>query len=333
MPSVVLDLAETERDELSILVADDDEAIRDLLSDTLRRRGFTDVTLARDGLEALDAIKRYKYDMVLLDLRMPGVHGVEVFDNIVSMYGDDVVIIVTTAYASVEQAVDLMKRGVYDYIVKPFRLHDVTGALERAEQRCRHLRALAGSMELVFTMVCLMENKDPYLRNHSARVRDYAVRIARSMGMDSREIRLLEYAALLHDVGKAAIDLRILHKPGPLTPEEWALVKRHPVISRDVISPVKHLSRILPYVYLHHERHDGSGYPEGLAGEEIPLCARVLGLADAYDAMTSERPYRTAMAPEEALRLIEAQSGVLWDPDVVAAMIAVAPKVALMVPA
>ncbi|MFQ5810608.1 MAG: HD-GYP domain-containing protein [Armatimonadota bacterium] len=153
------------------------------------------------------------------------------------------------------------------------------------------------------------------------------------MGLGWRDIKLLEYAALLHDVGKAAIDLRILHKPGPLTSDEWTLVKRHPVISRDVISPVKHLSRILPSVYFHHERYDGSGYPEGLIGDDIPLFARVLGLADAYDAMTSDRPFRCAMAPEQALRSLQDDSGVLWDPSIVESMQAVAPKVSLMVPA
>ncbi len=333
MGTVAVDPVKAGRKELAILVADSDEAIRALLSDALNRRGFTDVTFAADGLEALEAIRRYRYDMVLLDLRMPRVSGEEVFDTILTMYGDDVVVLVTTAYATVEQAVDLMKRGVHDYIVKPFRIHEVGRALERAEQRCRHLRELADSMELIFTLVRLMENKDPYLRNHSARVRDYAVRIARAMDVSSRDTRFLEYAALLHDVGKAAIDLRILHKPGPLTSDEWALVKRHPTISRDVISPVKHLSRILPSVYLHHERYDGSGYPEGLAGDDIPLFARVLGLADAYDAMTSDRPFRCAMAPEQALRSLEDESGVLWDPNVVEGLRAVMPRVDLMVPA
>ncbi|MFQ5810609.1 MAG: response regulator [Armatimonadota bacterium] len=172
---MTVDLVGTERKDLAILLADDDEAIRDLVSQALRQRGFTDLTLARDGIEAIDAVRRYRYDMVLLDLRMPRVGGVEVFDTVVSMYGDDVVVLVATGHATVEQAVDLMRRGVYDYIVKPFRIRDVVAAVERAEQRCYHLRELADSMELIFTLVRLMESKDPYLRNHSARVRDYAV--------------------------------------------------------------------------------------------------------------------------------------------------------------
>jgi len=328
--TMAVDLVETQRKELAILIADDDEATRDLLSDALKRRGFLDLTLARDGLEALDAVRRYRYDMILLDLRMPRVGGEEVFDTVATMYGNDVVVLVITGYPTVEQAVGLMRRGVFDHIVKPFRIRDVIEAVERAEHRCYHLRELADSMELVFTLVRLMESKDPYLRNHSARVRDYAVNIARTIGIGSRDIKLLEYAALLHDVGKAAIDLRILHKPGPLTSDEWELVKQHPVISRDIISPVKPLARILPHVYLHHERYDGSGYPEGLAGDDIPLFSRVLGLADAYDAMTSDRPFRGPMPPEQALRLIQDDSGVLWDPDVVEGLLAVAPKVALM---
>lgn len=329
-PAGPVELRATERDELALLLVDDEPAILGLMQDILKSHGFSHAHEARDGAQALTMLRESPYDIVLLDIHMPRIRGEEVLQEIGRMYGEDVTVIIMTGYATVEQAVDLLHSGAFDYIVKPFRIARVVASLERAEQRCRYVRALAGAVDLVAALVRLMESKDPYLRNHSTRVRDYAIEIGRALGMDSRSLRLLEYAALLHDLGKSAIDSRILNKKGPLADEEMAEVRRHPAVSRDIILSNRYLARLVPYVYLHHERWDGTGYPEGLKGEDIPLPARIIAVADAYDAMTSDRAYRPAMSPREAVEVLRRNRETTWCPTVVDAFLSIVPEMAYM---
>jgi len=323
-----VELRAVERNELSILLVDDEPAILSLMQDILRSNGFVAAQEAHDGAQALEMLRASCCDIVLLDIQMPRIRGEEVLRQIGRMYDEEVTVIIMTGYATVEQAVDLLRAGAFDYIVKPFRIDRVVASLERAEQRCRYVRALAGTVDLVATLIRLMESKDPYLRNHSSRVRDYALEIGRALGMDSRSLRLLEYAALLHDLGKSAVDSSILNKIGPLTDQERDEIRRHPAVSRDIILSNRYLARLVPYVYLHHERWDGTGYPEGLTGEDIPLPARIIAVADAYDAMTSDRAYRPAMTPREAVDILRRNRGVTWCPTVVDAFLSVVPAIA-----
>lgn len=325
MRPISLDLMEIDRSELWVLVVDDETTVLQVLKDVLRDSGFANVKCVRDGRSAIEAAKTIRPDIVLLDLHMPGVRGERVLEQLAGMYHDEVTTIVMTSFASVEQAVDLMRRGAFDYVVKPFRLKTLVASIERAVERCRQVWALAGAMDLMVSLVRLMESKDPYLRDHSARVKDYAVAIARAMRVDSRTRRLLGYAALLHDLGKSMIDLGVLNKVEPLTVEEVLQIQRHPVVSRDIIARNRYLSRIVPHVYLHHERYNGTGYPEGLPGKETPLPARIIAVADAYDALTSERAYRPALGPWQALEVLKSERGVLWDPDAVDALVSIAP--------
>jgi putative two-component system response regulator len=325
-----LQLMDIDRGELWVLVVEHEAAVQQMVAEMLRAEGFTNVRCVGDGRSAVEAAKAIRPDIALLDLHMPGMPGERVLEQLIGLYRDEITVIVMTGYASVEQAVDLMRRGAFDYVVKPFRLKALLASLERAAERCKQVWALAGAMDLMVSLVRLMESKDRYLRDHSARVRDYAVAIARTMHLDSRATRLVAYAALLHDLGKSMIDSGVLNKVDPLTPDEVRQIQRHPVVSRDIIVSNRYLSRIVPHVYLHHERYNGTGYPEGLWGDQIPLPARIIAVADAYDAMTSERAYRPALGPRQALNVLRSERGALWDPDAVDALLSIAPPEAAM---
>lgn len=166
-------------------------------------------------------------------------------------------------------------------------------------------------------LVALLDRRDVETENHSLRVVEYTLLIARKLGFRGRSLRPIKWGALLHDIGKIGIEDRILHKPEKLTPEEWEIMKTHPIIGYEALKHIKFLTDALPIVRHHHERYDGKGYPDGLKGNEIPIGARIFAIADAFDAMTSDRPYRKAMSVEKALWEIAACSGTQFDPNIV----------------
>ncbi len=305
------------RSELSVLIVDDELFVADFLEDVARSCGLRQIARASDGQEAIDAIEKRQFDLILLDLNMPILGGDDVLNYTRALWDDDPTVMIITGYSTAETAVEFMKRGAYDFLVKPFSTVDLVAAIDRAVERCWQVRDLAGSVEVIETLVRVMESRDPYLKNHSTSVRNLSVAVAQRINLGSREIKLLEHAALLHDVGKFAVREEVLNKKGELTEEEIAELRRHPVASRDIIRPVKRLAPIVPSVYFHHERWDGSGYPKGLQGEEIPLPARIIAVADAYDAMTSDRAYRPALPDTVARDLLREGRGRHWDPRVV----------------
>ena len=177
-------------------------------------------------------------------------------------------------------------------------------------------------IDVIKCFIVTLEARDPYTRGHAERVREFARAICREMGIDRQESRIIELAAGLHDLGKIAIPDQILLKPGPLTPAEWAQMKRHPIKSAEIVHFLGFLRDTVPIIQAHQERYDGRGYPAGLVGAEIPLGARILAAADSYDAMTSSRPYRKAMGDREAMLILSAGAGTYWDPKVVDALLA-----------
>jgi putative two-component system response regulator len=301
------------REDLSVLIVDDEHFVAEFLDDVMRSCDFRQIHRASDGQEAIDCLERRQYDLIFLDLNMPILGGDDVLSYAQALWGDEPTILVITGYTSAETAVDFMKRGAYDFLVKPFSTVDLVAAIDRAVDRCWQIRDLAGSIEVIETLVRVMESRDPYLKNHGQSVRDLAVATAQRIRLDSRTVKQISHAALLHDVGKFAVREEILNKKGELTPQDVEELRRHPVASRDILRPVKRLEPIVPYVYHHHERHDGSGYPEGISGEEIPLPARIIAVADAYDAMTSNRAYRPALPDSVARNLLREGRGNYWD--------------------
>jgi HD-GYP domain-containing protein (c-di-GMP phosphodiesterase class II) len=186
--------------------------------------------------------------------------------------------------------------------------------MERAKTRAFGIHEVKGMRQTVEALLVALESKDRYLNGHSARVRDMAVKLGEIAGLDRGQVRTLSHAALLHDIGKIGVHEDVLNKNGPLTNEEYDLIKKHPGISADIIAPIPFLQASLAGVLHHHEKWDGSGYPDGLAGEQIPLMARIIAVVDAFDAMTSDRSYRGAMTVDEAVERIRGGSGSHFDP-------------------
>lgn|GEM_PF-4768137 len=201
-----------------------------------------------------------------------------------------------------------------DEAMRSLRAH-----MEEIEKDKRNLEQ--AYLDVIKSFIVTLEARDPYTRGHAERVREFARAICRQMGLDRKETRTIELAAVLHDLGKIAIPDQILLKPGPLTPAEWAQMRRHPTKSAEIVQFLGFLRDTVPIIAAHQERYDGHGYPSGLMGEEIPLGARILAVADSYDAMTSSRPYRQAMGDREACQVLSAGAGTYWDPVVVQALL------------
>ena len=323
-----------------LLVVDDEETIRLALAKFLRSRGYN-VETAESGLAALELLQRGKYVLMLCDVRMPGFTGVDVVPRALAIDAD-LAIVMLTAVNDAPTAAEVLSAGAMDYLMKPIELADLQLAIERAihrrglaierrnvERLIREevalrtaelerdklaLRAL--SIDIVQSLVNALEAKDSYLRGHSQRVAHLAAAVAQDMGLDEDTVEEIRLAGRLHDVGKIGTRESVLHKPGPLSTEEFDHVRDHVRIGVDILSPLRHLGRAVLYVHDHHEHWDGSGYPRGLSGEGISLGGRILCAADAFDALTSARPYRGALAPGATVDFLTAQSGTLLDPKV-----------------
>ncbi len=328
----------------SLLVVEDEAPIRNVLARFLRGQGYA-VETAESGLAALQWLQRHRFAAMLCDVRMPGMNGLDLVPRALALDGD-LAVIMLTALNDAHTAKDLISGGAMDYIVKPFEFPVVVEALQRAlhrrtlnaEQR-RFERLIreevaartaeleqeqAAHRDLVVsvaeTLVKAMEAKDVYLRGHSQRVATLAASIADMLGLDSDTVERVRLAGRLHDVGMIGIREVVLHKPGPLTAEEYAHVKDHVRIGMEILAPLKHLGAVLDYVRHHHERVDGAGYPAGLAGDDISIGGRILAAADAFDALTSRRAYREPATPRRSIAHLSSAVGGLLDRRVFVAM-------------
>jgi response regulator RpfG family c-di-GMP phosphodiesterase len=322
----------------NVLVVDDEEGVRRLLCRRLSGLGYRcgDAASAR---EVLDRLSSQTFDLVLLDVRMPGGSGADLVPEIASSYPDTAVIM-ATAVDDVQVAVDCMRGGALDYLTKPFNFDVVAMSVQRALERKRmemELREYRENLEQkvseqaekirqdllnsVKALANALEAKDEYTSGHSSRVTDIAVAISEQMRLPQEDIERIRLAGQTHDIGKIGVQEGILRRPGRLTDEEFAHVQRHPAKGERILTPIIEDREVLAMVRHHHEKYDGTGYPDGLKGEEIPLGARILAVADAYDAMTSERPYRSALRDEQARAEIRRGRGSQFDPAVVDACI------------
>ena len=317
-----------------ILAVDDEEAIRIVLKRMLESEGYPCDTAGNAG-EAIGKLAERPYAVVLTDIMMPGMSGME-FLELIRKRDDEVAVIMLTALNDIDLSIRAMKAGAYDYITKPFRLNDVLVSIEKALQKRalilenrdyqqnleRKVREqtlqLQGS--LVSTMESLariLEVRDPETREHSLRVTEYSVRTAEEMGLSPEEIERIRTASALHDIGKLGLRQEVLNKEETLRQDEVEHIHRHPLIASAILDPIEELEEIIRLIRHHHENFDGSGYPDGLAGEEIPLGARIIAVADTYDAITSTRPYREARSEEFAVGEIRKHAGEQFDPAVV----------------
>lgn len=344
----------------SILIADDEPRVREILSRKLIKEGY-DCVVADDGSKALKKLSAQPFDLALLDVMMPGKSGIDVLKEIQNKYPDTAVIMVT-AVSDVDTAIQLMRMGAFDYIIKPIDLDILMVSIERALERRNlmlenkgyqlHLEQKVAEqtekirnsvLNSIRALAYALEAKDQYTRGHSDRVTEIAVAIAAELAIPTRIAEKLRLAGLLHDIGKIGIRESVLNKQGKLTEEEYEHVKSHSEVGEHILQPIIEDGEILEMVRHHHERYDGKGYPDGLSAEQIPQGTMVLAVAeayettlsqgaltlavsDAYDAMTSARPYREAMSPEAALAVLEKGKGIQFDPIIVDALLRVVKK-------
>jgi len=333
-----------------ILIVDDEETIRLALRKFLRSRGY-EVEIAGSGDQAMQILDRESFSLMLCDIRMPGMTGVQLVPQ-ARAKDQDLAIIMLTAVNDAATATEVLSSGASDYLMKPVELADLQQAVDRALQKRDELIDLRRvdmlireevalrtaelesekealrlmSVSIAETLINAMEAKDLYLRGHSQRVAELSGQLAEDLGLDATICEDLRVAGRLHDVGKIGIREAILNKPGRLTSEEFEHVKQHVQIGLDILAPLLHIKQPLKYVEHHHERWDGSGYPQRLAGEAIPMGARILCAADTFDALTSKRAYRDPLEPVAALEHLKVDVGKQFDPCVYDALVRVITK-------
>jgi putative two-component system response regulator len=331
----------------NILVVDDEAAIRTALSRFLKMRGFHAVPVA-SAAAALEAMQHLHFEGMVSDVRMPGMTGLELIPPALAKE-PDLAIVMLSAVNDAVTASTALARGAANYLVKPVELADlhraVVEALAKRSRTIEHRRAEhsalsdaarkleemerdRSSLELLtvdvaHSVVSAMETKSFFMKGHSERVSALALSVATHMGLDAATAEAVRVASLLHDVGTAGVSEIVLAKAGELTTEEMNHVREHVRIGMQILSPLRYLGRVLDYVCDHHEHFDGRGYPRGVAGEAISLGGRIIAACDAFDALTSPRPYRNAVSASVAMTRIETHSGTLLDPAVVVALGAV----------
>jgi putative two-component system response regulator len=296
-----------------VLVVDDVAANRDLIEGLLDGRGY-DVHQARDGSEALAMVRASQPDVVLLDIDMPIMDGISVCRAI---KGDPatrlIPVVLVTAASDRETRIRGLDAGADDFLTKPFDGAELI-VRTRVLLRDRALNKRLDATETVLLAVGrAVEARDRYTIDHAERVGRYARELGRLIGLDAADADWVYMGGVLHDVGKIAIRDAILLKPGPLDEDEWGVMRTHPVEGERICQPLRSTIPVLPTIRHHHERFDGTGYPDGLAGERIPLSARLVSIADSWDAMTSNRIYRASLGEVEARRRLEAGAGAQWD--------------------
>ena len=320
---------EKEHGQPHILVVDDEETLRYLIREGVERSGYG-CSVASDGVEALKILEEKGVDVVISDIMMPGMDGIELAKRIKEDYDADVILI--TGFIEEYSYDSVIEIGVSDFLEKPIGMHELMLRLRRvlreranirernrAEEELRDsLKKLRTAMEsIVGALVLAIEKKDPYTSGHQKRVATFASAIAKEMGLPQDQIDGVRMAAMIHDIGKNAIPGQILSKPAKLGKLEMEMIKEHPQLGYDILKGIEFPWPVAEMVLQHHERIDGSGYPQGLSGDEIYLGAKILGVADVVEAMASHRPYRPALGLDRAMDGISKNRGILYEPDVV----------------
>ncbi|HKO60897.1 MAG TPA: HD domain-containing phosphohydrolase [Pyrinomonadaceae bacterium] len=325
-----------------ILVVDDEPEITAILTDLFS--GDYECQAAGSAELAIETLKSREFELVISDITMPGMSGLDMIPYVKRLSPNTVVVMIS-GMQTVESAIGALRLGAFDYVMKPFDLRQVEAVVTRAlehqdlivakqryenhleelvEQRTAELDQTLNSLEDAYrstlkALTAALETRDLETHGHSERVVSYSLRLGREYGLDAARMKSLEFGSLLHDIGKIGVPDLILRKPAKLTEEEWVLMREHPTHGQQILKGIEFLSGAARVVAQHHEKWDGSGYPLGLKDEEIDLCARIFSVADAFDAMTSDRVYRKGKPYADAAKELDAWAGKQFDPKVVEA--------------
>lgn len=325
-----------------VLIVDDEPVVRRILRQRLSAEGYH-CEEASSAQEAWERLAESPPELVVLDIKMPGKSGLELLPEIKKL-NRDTAVIMATAITDTATAIGCMKGGASDYLVKPFNLDEVSISVQRALEKRRleidnrtyrqHLEEMVtertadlnqavdrlkiASLDTIHRLARAAEYRDEGTGTHIQRMSQYSAAIARKLGLDEKRVENILYAAPMHDVGKIGIPDRILLKPGSLDEDEWGVMRSHPLIGAEILRGADaEFIRLAEIITLtHHEKWDGSGYPRGLKGSEIPLAGGIVAVADVFDALTSARPYRPALSVAESLEIIQQGRGSHFDPDV-----------------
>ena len=325
-----------------LLIVDDEAPVRGVLHDLLC--DSYDCAEASSAEEALALLRETPHALVISDITMAGMSGLEMIPHIKAI-SPHTVIVMISGMQTIESAINALRLGAFDYLMKPFDLRQVEAAIERAhdhheliaakqryenhleelvDQRTAELDEALNSLENAYrstlqALTAALEARDSETHGHSERVVTFSLRLGREYGLKPAEMKALEFGSLLHDIGKIGVPDAILRKPAKLTDEEWVRMREHPSHGQQILRGIKFLEGAARVVSQHHEKWDGSGYPVGLKAEEIDICARIFAVADAFDAITSDRVYRQAQSYEAAARELDEWAGRQFDPRVVEA--------------
>ena len=292
-----------------VLVADDTDSVRALFYRLLTADGH-EVIAVEDGIEALDAIQKHRPDVILLDVGMPGMDGIEVCRRLKSDPATRLTpVVLVTGLSDLSDRIKGIEAGADDFLSKPMHPHELRARVVSLSRMKQLIDALDSAEGAFVALALTIEARDPMTNGHCERLARHAVLLGRTIGLPAEDLHALHRGGYLHDLGKVGIPDAVLLKPGPLTPSEFTLMKRHPEIGDNLAAPLQSLRHVRPIIRCHHERVDGSGYPDGLKGDEVPLLAQIVGIVDVFDALTSQRPYRgplpAAMAGRHLLREVE----------------------------
>jgi len=295
-----------------ILIVDDEFSARTALTALLRREGY-EVRETSSGAGALAESADFRPDLILLDIVMPGISGFDVCRQIKAAPETRLTpIILITGLSATADRINGINAGADDLLSKPIDFNELLARTRSLLRLKQFTDELENAENVLFSLAQSIEARDPYTLGHCERLANMSARLAESLGLPEEEIKALRRAGIVHDIGKVVVPDAILLKPGPLSAEETEVMRKHPVVGERICAPLKAFRLVLPIIRHHHEKHDGSGYPDGLRNGEIPLTAAILQLADVYDALTTNRPYRNASPSDVGLQIMEDEAALGW---------------------
>lgn len=302
--------------ESKILVVDDEKVVVEIHKKLLEKKGYQ-VIVAYNGSEALSKVASEEPDLVLTDLSMPEMDGLQLCEQLKKARSTSLIpIVMLTAMDDFDNKIRGIETGADDFLAKPVRPRELYARV----QSLLRIKSLTDNLEsaetVIFSLANAIEAKDLFTKGHTDRVSFLAGRLGRHLGLNEKDVGAIEKGGILHDIGKIGVSDAILNKPGKLTEEEFEEIKKHPETGERICQPLRSLEPVLPIIKCHHERFDGSGYPLGLAGAQIPLQAQVVAIIDVYEALRSKRAYRDAMSHESAIRIMLQETAARkYDPD------------------